>query len=87
MEPKCKGEIFNEIFEEYYEPLCQILFYFTKNSQKTESLINTDIVLTYLREDIEDYKGYLFKLVKDRCLTLTNDKKLVELKFIEHNIW
>lgn len=87
MEPKCKGVIFNEIFEQYYEPLCQILFYFTKNSERTELLLSTDIVLTYLREDIEDYKGCLFKLVKDRCLTLTNDKNSVELKFIEHNIW
>lgn len=78
-------KIYKSLFEDYYEPLCNIAYRYLKDTDATEDVVQE--VFTYLwrkRKELSiksNIKSYLFSSVKNKCIEKIRRGK-IESKFI-----
>ncbi len=63
---------FRYIFDEYYQPLCNYAFKYTKDIEKAEDIVQDVFVKIWLKQKMinksQNWVSYLFMMVKNRTL-------------------
>lgn len=71
------AQTFKALFDQYYEPLCESLNYYTRDAQAIEEIVQDVFVTLWEERDrlhIQHIKTYLFTAARNRVLNFIRDR-------------